>query len=55
MVDLLYYSCPLITIGALAGLIFPDQPAAVLSAQVVYVGLYALGIGAGALLRGRAS
>jgi hypothetical protein len=53
MVDLLYYSAPLIAVGGIAGWIYPDQPAAVLSAQAMFVVLEALGIGVGAVLRCR--
>jgi len=58
MIDLLYYGAPLIFVGALAGLIYPDQPAAVLSAQAVFVVLEVLGMAVGAVLsrrNGRAS
>ena len=53
MVDLLYYCAPVIFVGALAGLIFPDHAAAVLSAQAIFVVFEALGIGVGAVLRRR--
>ncbi len=56
MVDLLYYSVPLIAVGGIAGLIYPDQPAAVLSAQAGFVVLLVIGkflLWVGAVLRRR--
>ncbi len=53
MVDLLYYSAPLIFVGALAGLIYPDQPAAVLCAQAMFVVLEVIGHAVGSALRRR--
>jgi hypothetical protein len=32
MIDLLYYGCPIIAVGALVGYVYPDQSAAVVSA-----------------------
>jgi hypothetical protein len=43
MVDLLYYSAPLIAVGGIASYLYPDQPAAVLSAQAKVLGM-AVGI-----------
>jgi hypothetical protein len=52
MVDLLYYSGPLIAIGGGAGLLYNDA-AMVLSCQVLFVVANAIGISIGALLRRR--
>ncbi len=56
MVDLLYYSAPLIFVGGIASLIYPDSPAAVLSAQAAFVMLQVIGkffLCVGAVLRRR--
>jgi hypothetical protein len=52
MVDLLYYTAPLIAVGAATSLIF-SEPVVVLVAQAMFVVLEALGIGVGAVLRRR--
>jgi hypothetical protein len=37
MIGILYYSAPLLFVGGIASLLYPDEPAAVLSAQAGFV------------------
>jgi hypothetical protein len=49
--DLISYSAPQLAVGGIAGLMYPHQPAAVLSAQVTFVVLGLLGYAVEAMLR----
>jgi hypothetical protein len=53
MVDLLYYSAPLLVVGGIASLIYPDQSAAVLAAQAAFIAIEAIGYVVGATFRRR--
>jgi hypothetical protein len=53
MIDLLYYFAPLIFVGAITGLIYPDSAATVLAAQATFVVLEVIGMAVGAVLRRR--
>jgi hypothetical protein len=51
MIDLLAYSAPIITVGAIAALILPNQAAAVVSAQAGFPAMEVLGCAIGSLLK----
>jgi hypothetical protein len=52
MIELLYYGCPLIAVGGVAGLL-SDNVAEVLSAQATFLALQLIGVAVGKWLRRR--
>jgi hypothetical protein len=53
MFDILTFSAPLLTVGSIAGLLFPHEPAAVLAMQAIMVAVELLGAAVGTLLASR--
>jgi hypothetical protein len=53
MLNLLSTACPIIVVGALVGLLYPHQPAAVLTAQALFVAFECIGRGVSVMLHRR--
>jgi hypothetical protein len=53
MIGIIYYSAPLLFVGGIASLLYPDEPAAVLSAQAGFVVVELLALAIAAVLTRR--